>query len=531
MSRADQAAQRTPSGVSAPDHASAEQRATWREWTGLMILVLPMLMVASDLTVMFLALPTVNADLEPSASQGLWITHIYGFVIASLLVTAGRLGDRIGPRRLLLIGGAAFGLLSAVAAYSVTAEMLIVLRALLGAAGASLMPSLFSLLRTMFRDETQRRMAVAVIFSAFSVGGAVGPLMGGALLEFFWWGSVFLINVPFMALLVVFGGWLLPERAQRNTARLDALSVGLSALGILAIIFGLQELAAGQETGEGSAWPYLTIAAAGTLLLGLFFRRQQRLAAPLFDLSLLTNRRVGVSLAAMLLVTIGLMGMFFLVTQYLQLVVGLTPLQAGMATLPYVAVNIFGAMIAPALAKRLQTEIVVASGITAAALGAVLLAATASPETSLVMIIASLSVTGFGQGAAFALVVDLIISSAPEEKTGSVTAAQEVSAEFGAALGIAAGGAVGTVVYRTALEAAMPAEMPGSVAESALSSIHHGVATAESLGPDGLGLLGAVHEAVALGLQTYAVAGAVLVGASAVLMMVFLLGRGDRRPA
>lgn len=511
-------------------HLSADApapRAGPKQWIGLVLLVLPMLMVASDLTVLFLALPTLSADLDPSASEGLWITHIYGFVIASLLVTAGRVGDRIGPRRLLLIGAAAFGVLSAVAAYSVNPEMLIVARALLGMAGATLMPSLFSLLRTMFADETQRRLAIGIMLSSFSVGAAVGPLMGGALLEFFWWGSVFLINIPFMALLVLLGNWLLPERAERNTARIDLPSVLLSMAGILAVIYGLQELAAGQETGEGSVWPNLAIASAGVVVLGIFVRRQHRLTEPLFDLTLLRSPRVAASLGSLLLVSLSVLGIFFLLTQYLQLVAGLSPLMAGVATIPYALVNIVGAMLAPGLAKRFRPAVLVALGLGLAAAGAVLLAVTVGPSTPIGLILAAISVVGFGQGVAFALVVDLIISSAPSEKTGSVSAAQEVSAELGGALGIAAGGAISTVVYRAWLEGAMPSEVPEAAADTALATPYSGVATAENLSSGGPAFLEAVHHSIALGLQTYAVLGAVLIGLAAALVTVVLIIRKD----
>lgn len=500
-------------------------RAGLKQWAGLGLLVTPMLMVASDLTVLFLALPTLSVDLEPSASQGLWITHIYGFVIASLLVTAGRVGDRIGPRRLLLFGASGFGVLSAVAAYSINPEMLIGTRALLGMAGATLMPSLFSLLRTMFVDETQRRLAIGIMLSSFSVGAAIGPLMGGALLELFWWGSVFLINIPFMALLVLLGKWLLPERAERNTARIDLPSVGLSMAGILAVIYGLQELAAGQETGEGSVWPNLAIASAGVLVLGIFVRRQHRLTEPLFDLSLLRSPQVAASLGSLLLVSLSVLGIFFLLTQYLQLVVGLSPLMAGVATIPYALVNIIGAMLAPGLTKRWRPAVLVALGLGIATAGAVLLAVAVGPSTPIGLILAAISVVGFGQGVAFALVVDLIISSAPSEKTGSVSAAQEVSAELGGALGIAAGGAVGTVVYRARLEGAMPSEVPEAAANTALTTPYSGVATAENLSSGGPGLLEAVHHSIALGLQTYSAIGAVLIGLATALVTLVLVFR------
>ncbi|NLE96498.1 MAG: MFS transporter [Propionibacterium sp.] len=513
--------------VPAPAVAAAGTgvRATWKEWTGLGLLVLPMLALASDLTVLFLALPTMSVDLSPSASQGLWITHVYGFFIAGFLITMGRLGDRIGPRRLLLIGAAAFGVLSVVAAFSVDAQMLIVTRALLGIAGATLMPSLFSLLRTMFDDDTQRRLAIAIMFSSFSVGGAFGPLLGGVLLEYFWWGAIFLINVPPMALLVLLGTRLLPERTDANSGRLDLISVVLSVVGMLAAVYGLQELAAGQETGSGGAWPHLGITALGLVLLGLFVRRQRRLREPLFEMTLLANPRIAAPLVALLMVGIGVVGVFFLTTQYLQWVGGATALQAGLWTLPYVVVNIAGAMLAPWAAGRIRPALVVALGLGVAVVGAVLLALLAGPGASVPMVVGGLSVIGFGQGAALGLVSDLILSNAPKRYTGSAAAAQEVGGELGSALGIAAGGAVGMIFYRASLGRRVLADVPDAAVEAAAGSIHEGVTTAEAVGSGGQQLLDAVQAAVAHGLQAYAAIGAGVVGLAAVLIFAVLVVR------
>ncbi|WP_199043499.1 MFS transporter [Glycomyces salinus] len=510
----------SPSGTS--------ERASRREWGGLALLVLPMLMLATDLTVLFFALPTLSADLDPSPTQGLWIVHIYGFLIAGCLVAMGRLGDRIGPRKLLLTGSAAFAALSALAAFSVSASMLIAVRALLGIAGATLMPSLYSLLRVMFRDERQRRLAIAIMFSAFSVGGAVGPLIGGALLEFFWWGSVFLINVPPMLLLVLVGPRLLPERRELVRVRIDPASVALSVTGMLAVVYGLQELAAGQETGSGSVWPNLAIAVGGMLVLTVFIRRQRRLSEPLFDLSLLANRQVAVSLATLPIVGIGVTGLFYLFTQYLQWVAELSPLAAGLWTLPFIAVNILGAMSAPALAARFGAPAVVAGGLAVAALGAALVAGVVDVEVSLPVLIGAFAIVGLGQGAGFSLVSDLIISGAPTEQAGSAAAAQEVGGELGTALGVAVGGAVGVFVYRTSLPDSVPPDVPEAAAEEARSSVHEGADIAESLPAHGPELLAAVQEATAQGFQVYAVVGAVLTAAAAVLVKVTLARRSDR---
>ncbi|OUZ12190.1 MFS transporter [Aeromicrobium sp. PE09-221] len=501
------------------------RRAGPREWIGLALLVLPMLALSTDLTVLFLALPTVSADLEPTASQALWIVHVYGFLIAGFLVTMGRLGDRIGPRRLLLIGSAAFALLSVLAAFSTTASMLIAARAMLGVAGATLMPSLFSLLRVMFHDDVQRRSAIAIMFSSFSAGGAVGPLLGGALLEHFWWGVVFLINIPPMVLLLVGGRRLLPERTGRGSGGLDLTSAILSVTGMLAMVYGLQELAAGDQ-GGGPLWMNALAVGVGILVLAVFVRRQRRLRDPLFDLALLANPRVSVSLVTILLSGVGVVGVFYLLTQHLQWVVGLSPLRAGLWTVPYILLNIAGSLLAARLTRWIRPVVVVAIGLTLAAAGLLVLMVVVDPGRSLSVVVAAFSIVGFGQGAAAALVSDLIIAGVPDEKTGSAAAAQEVGGELGTALGAATGGAVATAVYRGSLGEMMPGGVPDPVGDRALESVHDGIAAARALGPAGPELLDAVHVAVTDALQAYAAVAASLVGLTALLVTGVLVLRG-----
>ncbi|MFN3600294.1 MAG: MFS transporter [Dietzia sp.] len=515
-------------GTSSPDRGHLAEnpadppRVSVRAWFGLALLLLPMLALATDLTVLFFALPTLSADLEPTSTQALWIVHAYGFLIAGFLVAMGRLGDRVGPRRLLLSGSIAFAALSAAAAFSGSAEMLIGVRAALGIAGATLMPSLFSLLRLMFADERQRRLAIAIMFSAFSVGGAIGPLLGGALLEYFWWGSVFLVNVPPMLLLAALGPWLLPERREVGPARLDIPSVALSVTGMLAVVFGLQELAAGSGTG-GANLPYLGAIAAGVAVLWAFVLRQRRHPNPLFDLGLLADRRIAVSLVALLLVAIGVVGTFFLFTQYLQWVAELSPLHAGVWTLPYIALNIAGAMMAPPSTARWRPATVVAAGLVIAAIGAAAVVVVVGVGGSLAWLVAAVSFSAFGQGAAMALISDLIVSSAPEDRTGSAAAAQEVGGELGSALGIAAGGAIGLAIYQAAVTGQTPDSVPTAALEEASGSIHGGLGAAS----DHPALLESVHDAIGLGLQTYAGLTTLLVGAAA-LLVALMLARGDQ---
>jgi DHA2 family multidrug resistance protein-like MFS transporter len=274
------------------------------------------MLYSMDLTVLDLAVPRLSEDLRPSSAELLWIIDIYGFLVAGSLITMGTLGDRIGRRRLLLIGAAAFGAASVLAAFSTTAEMLIASRALLGVAAATLAPSTLSLIRNMFLDDRQRTVAIAVWVTSFSAGAAIGPIAGGVLLEHFWWGSVFLLAVPVMALLLAVGPRLLPEFRDPDAGRLDLLSAGQSLVAVIAVIYGVKLFA---EHGLG--W-----AAAGWVLLGaavgaVFIRRQRRLEEPLVDLRLFRapafSAALGMNTAALLVV----FGGEFLIAQYLQLVV------------------------------------------------------------------------------------------------------------------------------------------------------------------------------------------------------------------
>ena len=333
-----------------------------REWMGLAVIALPCLLYSMDLTVLELAVPKLSADLKPSSSQLLWIMDVYGFLLAGFLLTMGTLGDRIGRRRLLLIGAAAFGVASVLAAFSTSAEMLIATRALLGVAGATLAPSTLSLIRNMFVNTEQRAFAIGVWATSFAVGTAIGPLAGGFLSEFFWWGSVFLLAVPVMLLLLVLGPVLLPEYRDPGAGRLDLISAAISLVAVVLIIYGLK------QTSRKSWLPVLIIA-AGLAAGVLFARRQRKLDDPLIDLRLFGEPAFGTSLSAFLLSIFVIAGTFFFVAQYLQLVLRLSPLQAGLWMLPSAGGLVAGSMLAPLVARRVRPAFVMAGGLTLSAAG------------------------------------------------------------------------------------------------------------------------------------------------------------------
>jgi DHA2 family multidrug resistance protein-like MFS transporter len=497
--------------------AVATRRAGRREWAGLAVIALPCLLYSMDLTVLNLAVPQLSADLQPSSAQLLWIIDIYGFLAAGSLVTMGTLGDRIGRRRLLLAGAAAFGAASVLAAFSTTPEMLISARALLGVAGATLAPSTLSLIRNMFLDPGQRRVAIGVWVASFSAGAAVGPLLGGLLLERFWWGSVFLIAVPVMALLLALGPALLPEFRDPDAGRLDLVSAAMSLVAVLAVIYGLKELV---QDGPGW-WPGLSIAAG--LGVGLaFVARQRRLADPLLDLSLFANRAFSAALATNTLDFFVSFGALFFIAQYLQLVLGLSPLEAGLWLLPSSAGLIAGSMLAPLLARRAQPWVVMAAGLVLGAAGFALVTQVTSTSGLALLVTGSVAFS-VGLAPLTTLATDLMLGAAPPERAGAASAIAETTSELGGALGIAVLGSLGTAVYRGQMAEDLPAGIPSGAAEVARDTLGGALTVAEQL-PTQLGaaLLEAARVAFTSGMRLAFVAATVLTVGIAVLVATVL---------
>ena len=440
-------------------------RAGRREWIGLAVIALPCLLYSMDLTVLNLALPSLSADLAPSSSQLLWIVDIYGFLVAGMLITMGTLGDRIGRRRLLLIGAAAFGVASAIAAFSTSAEMLIAMRALLGLAGATLAPSTLSLIRNMFHDPRERTVAIGVWISSYSAGAAIGPVLGGVLLEFFWWGSVFLMSVPVMVLLLVVGPTLLPEYRDPKAGRLDLASAALSLGAVLATIYGLKRIAE-----DGFDWWRTLSIAAGVALGVVFLRRQTTLADPMIDLRLFRTRAFSAALATYALGTFVAFGIFIFIGQYMQLVLGMTPLEAGLWTVPFAGGFIVGSMLTPMIVRRIRPGYVMAAGLGLVAVGFALLTQI-NERPGVAVLVTGFVIYSLGLAPVFTLATDLVVGSAPPERAGAASAISETASEFGGALGVAILGSIGTAVYRGEMAASLPAGIPAATAEAARETL------------------------------------------------------------
>src|SRR4051794_37235085 len=417
-----------------------------REWLGLAVLALPCLVYAMDLTVLNLAVPALSADLHPTGTELLWIVDVYGFMVAGALITMGALGDRIGARRLLMFGAAAFAGASVLAAFAPNATLLIAARALLGLAGATLAPSTLSLIRTLFADDGQRTFAIGVWVTSFSLGAAVGPLAGGALLQVAPWGSVFLLGVPVMILLLVVGPRLLPE-PPRGEARLDVAGAALSLAAVLAVIYGLKQLVA-----KGDIYVSALAIAAGLVLAVLFARRPRR-PEPLLDLTLFRSRVYAAALATNFLALFVVFGMSLLLAQYLQSVLGLSPLAAGLWSVPEALGFVAGGLLAPRAAARWTGPVVITVGLLIGAVGWMLVATT---HNGLAPLVAGSTLAAIGVAAVVTLVTDLAVSAAPAARAGAASAASETSSELGGALGLPVLGSIGAAIYPTGIPVGAP---------------------------------------------------------------------------
>ncbi|ONI90813.1 MFS transporter [Actinosynnema sp. ALI-1.44] len=492
-------------------------RAGRREWIGLAVLALPTLLLSMDLTVLHLAVPSLSADLKPSSSQLLWITDIYGFLLAGFLITMGTLGDRIGRRKLLLIGAAAFGGASMLAAFAGSAELLIAARALLGVAGATLMPSTLALIRNMFHDSAQRSVAIGTWMISFMVGAAIGPLVGGALLENFWWGSVFLLGVPVMVLLLVVGPILLPEYRDPKAGRVDLISAGMSLVAVLTVIYAIKDIAE-----HGADWLAALLIVVGLVIGAGFVRRQRKLADPLLDLNLFASRAFSGSLAIMMIGSFIMMGLNLFIAQYLQMVLGLSPLSAGLWGLPMVGGLIVGVMLASTIVRWVRPSVAMGVGMVIAAAGFGMLTQV-DATGGLAIVVTGSIVFAIGLAPGSVLSTDLVVSAAPPDRAGAASAISETSQEFGGALGLAVLGAIGTAVYRGDVADVVPAGVPPEATTAAQDTLGGAMATAGQLsGQLGVDLLAAARQAFTHGLQVTAGISAAVVAVSGILIMVLL---------
>jgi DHA2 family multidrug resistance protein-like MFS transporter len=510
--------------MDAPTRPATAATAGAREWIGLGVLGLASLLVSIDVFVLLLALPSLSASLGASSTEQLWIMDIYSFLLAGFMITMGAVGDRVGRRRLLLIGAIAFTAASVVAAFSTTPLMLIIARAAMGIAGATLAPSTLSLISTMFPIARQRSLAIGIWLTCFMSGAVIGPIVGGIVLEQFWWGAVFLLGIPPMVLLLVLGPLLLPEYRNEGAGRLNLASVALSLAAILPVVYGVKEIAR-------IGWQPGPIAAIliGAVFAIVFLRRERRLAEPLLDLTLFRNRQFDAALVGMHLITVT-GALMLLIAQYLQLVRNLEPFAAGVAMVPAIAAGILSMLFAPVLARRIRPATLIASGMAISIAGLAVIAF-ASGGADLGWIIVGYAVWQLGCGPMVALGTDLVVGSVPPERAGGAAALSETSSELGFAIGITVVGSVVAAVYRLGFADATTGLSPTG-AGAATDSLTGATEVAESLpAAAGDALLAAAQDAWLTGMWVGIALIAIVMVAVAVLALVYLRAVGAYREA
>jgi MFS transporter, DHA2 family, multidrug resistance protein len=505
----------TPPARGIPHQATAGTR----EWTGLCVLLLPLLLVSMDVSVLYFAVPFISRDLQPSSAEQLWIFDVYGFVLAGLLITMGSLGDRIGRRRLLLLGALAFSLASLGAAYSHSAGELIAARAVQGVAGATLMPSTLALIRNMFHDDKQRRKAIAIWTGGTMSGIALGPVLSGFLLEHFWWGSVFLINVPFMIMLLTLAPALVPEFRAPQPGRYDMVSSVLSLGAVLPVIYGMQEIAA-----SGTDAVRVGAIVTGVVLAAAFVLRQARSRAPMIDLQLFRSRGFTGAVALSLVAMFAIVGFAIFATQYLQSVRGMSPFTAALWSLVPMSGTMTAVPVSQLLVKRVDRAYIAAGGLLIAAGGYAMLTQ-ARVQSPLWIILLAASIYAGGVVGAMTVGNELIMGAVPPERAGAAAAVVETSSEFGGALGMAVLGSIGIAVYRSGLAGAAPGGLPATALSAARSTLGGALSVAGQL-PARLAdeLQDAARTSFTHGLNAAAIGAAVTMVVAALLSARFFRG-------
>ncbi|MFI0348945.1 MFS transporter [Actinomadura sp. 9N407] len=490
---------------------------TARKWATFALCGLVIMVPALDLTALNQAVPHLTADLGPSATQILWIADAYGFALAGLLITMGGIGDRIGHKRLLLIGAGLFGITSALTAYAWTAEVLIAARFLLGIAGATLMPSALSLIRRVFTEPKERTMAVGIFSGIGGLAVGLGPVLGGALLDHFWWGSVFLINVPIMMVILVAGFAVLPAGRGTRPGRLDLLSVPLSIAGLIGLVYAIKEVAASGAVHADA----LVAAAIGAASLAAFGLRQVRIDDPLIDVRLFRRMAFSGSVATNMFAMFALVAQSLIFSLYFQLVLGWSPLQSGLAGLPgALGAMVGGAALAPPLIGLVGRARVVAAGLALGAVAYALLAQVGT-DTGYLVMVGPIVLSGIGMGMVMTVTADTVLATVPRERTGAASAISETGMELGGSLGMAILGSVLNAVYRDSVQ--VPAGLPAAAEHAARDSVSGAAQVAAELpGRLAAEVTGAAGEAFADGMNAALLCSSVLAAVVGVFALIAL---------
>ncbi|MFI9775160.1 MFS transporter [Streptomyces sp. NPDC051956] len=485
-------------------------------WVVLVVLCTSLLLVALDATVLHVAVPAVTQDLRPSAVQLLWIVDAYPLICAALLILFGTLGDRVGRRRVLLLGYGLFGVASALAVFASTPHILILARALLGVGGAMIMPATLSILRAVFPDRRERAVAIGVWSAVAAVGAATGPVLGGFMVEHFWWGSVFLINIPLMAIMLPLGRLILPESKGRSDGPWDVVGAFMAAVGMLGVVYGVKRLGVDRDLLDPSAvGPFLV----GAAVLIVFVRRQKRREHPLIDMKMFARPAFSTAVGCIVLAMLALVGLELIAVQYLQLVLGLSPLATGVRLLPLTFAAMAAGVLGSAQLRRFGPRRMVSAGFVLTA-AAVLMLTLMGQHDRPSLLTFGFILLGFGLQTTLFGAYESMLSEASAEDAGGAAAIGETSYQLGAGMGIALLGSVMNAAYAPGI--ARVAGVPGSASAHAGNSLGEAYQVATRLGGTaGEALRSAARVAFVHGLHVtlFVSAGLLLLGAVAALRL------------
>lgn len=491
-----------------------EPVSTRRAWAAVAVLSASLLVVTMDMTILNIALPEMSAQLRPTATQQLWIIDAYSLVLAGLLVSVAAIADRIGRKRMLMTGYAIFLVASLLVLLADTAESVIALRVFLGVGGAMIMPNTLSLIRVIFTDAGQRATALSIWAAVSGLGAAVGPFVGGFLLEHFSWHAAFLVNVPLMVFAIAAGLLILPESRVADAGPWDARAAALSLVGMVLVVWALKDFGKEATFANPTA---LGALAVGLVALVWFVRRCLRSEHPLLDLGLFRNRPFSAGIIAALGTTFAMLAALLLLTQWLQLVDDASPIESGIKLIPVALAAAAASLLAPPLARVLGARAVLAGGLALAGVG--LLAVGFGPDVlSYRLVLVAMLLVGTGTGS-LAIASAMIMLGSPEDKAGNAGALEETSYELGGTLGVAVLGSISALVYRDRLGGSEALEQVGpEAAQHAQDSLGAAVATSEQLGVPGLAA--DAGAAFTQSLQTAGLVGGVLMLAVAAAVFV-----------
>jgi EmrB/QacA subfamily drug resistance transporter len=486
-----------------------------RRWWTLAVLCVSLLVIVIDNTIVNVALPTLVRDLGSSISELQWVVDAYSLVFAGLLLTAGTLGDRYGRKGALLAGLAVFGLASGAAAFASDVDQLIGARAVMGIGAALIMPATLSILTNVFTDARERAIAIGLWSGVAGIAVAAGPVAGGFLLEHFWWGSVFVVNVPIVVVAVAVVHFLVPTSRNPVAHPIDWVGAVLSAVGLVALVWGVIEAPHQGWTSQ----PVLVAFAIAAVAAALFVRQELRAPFPMFNVRFFRNARFTAASVTLMLTFFALIGFVFLATQYLQFVLGYTPLQAGVRTLPFALAMIVVAPLSAKFVERLGTKRIVVGGMLVFTVG-LLVASTSTVTSGYPPVAIAMVLLGIGSGLVMAPATDSIMGSLPPEHAGVGSAMNDTTRELGAALGVAVIGSVMSSFYGPRVLDAVPATLPGPARDAAADSVGAAAGVAAQVGDAGGTVLDAAREAFA-----YAMTRASWVAAAVALAGAFVAWR------